>query len=54
MEVVSEDRVGATAGSELIRNALTAIGITCVLMLIYISFRFEFLSGVAAGDRADP
>ncbi len=48
MEVVSEDRVGATAGSELIRNALTAIGITCVLMLIYISFRFEFLSGVAA------
>jgi len=48
MEVVSEDRVGATAGAELIRNAVMAIAIACVLILIYITFRFEFLSGLAA------
>lgn len=48
MEVISEDRVGATAGAELIRNAVLAIAIACVLMLLYITFRFEFLSGLAA------
>ena len=44
----SAESVGATIGSELTRNALIAIGIALVLMLIYITFRFEWGFGVAA------
>jgi len=47
-EDISVDRVGAVASDLLIKNALTAIGITCVLMLVYISIRFEFFSAIAA------
>lgn len=44
----SAESVGATIGSELARNALIAIGIALVLMLIYITFRFELAFGLAA------
>ena len=44
----SADSVGATIGSELIRNAFLAVLIALVLMLIYITFRFEWTFGVAA------
>lgn len=44
----SLDQVGAVAGSELRRNALMAVAVACVLMLIYIWIRFELLSGVTA------
>lgn len=44
----SAESVGATIGSELARNALLAIGIALVFMLIYITFRFEWTFGVAA------
>ncbi len=47
-EVMNLERNGATAGSELVTNALTAVAIACVLMLIYITLRFEFWSGIAA------
>ena len=47
-EVISIDRQGAMASQELVGNAFTSVLIACVLMLIYISIRFEFWSGIAA------
>ena len=40
--------VGPVAGATLIRNAITSVAIASVLMLIYIAFRFDFHSGLAA------
>ena len=40
--------VGPVAGATLIRNAITSVLIASVLMLIYIAWRFDFHSGVAA------
>ncbi|MFZ5639566.1 MAG: protein translocase subunit SecF [Bacillota bacterium] len=42
------DKVGPTIGKELTRNALLALTVASVLMVIYITFRFEFLFGIAA------
>ncbi|MDD4170845.1 MAG: protein translocase subunit SecF [Syntrophomonas sp.] len=47
-ELLSAESVGATIGSELVTNAFLAIGIALVLMLIYITFRFEWTFGLAA------
>jgi len=44
----SADTVGAIIGGELIRNAFLAVFIALVLMLIYITFRFEWTFGLAA------
>ena len=41
-------RIGASASSSLLTNALLAVSIAIVLMLIYIAIRFEFASGVSA------
>ena len=40
--------VGPVAGATLVKNALTSVGIAAVLMLIYIAWRFDFHSGLAA------
>jgi preprotein translocase subunit SecF len=48
VELMSAESVGATIGRELGLNALMALGIGLVLMLVYISFRFEWTFGVAA------
>ena len=40
--------VGPVAGTTLVKNALTSVGIAAVLMLIYIAWRFDFHSGLAA------
>lgn len=45
---LSSDTVGATIGKELTRNAFLALGIAAVLMLLYITVRFEWTFGVAA------
>ena len=47
-EVASIERVGAVAGKELVGNAISSVAIACVLMLIYITFRFELHFGVTA------
>jgi len=41
-------KVGPAIGKELLKNALWSLIIAGVLMLIYISFRFQFKSGVSA------
>jgi preprotein translocase subunit SecF len=48
LKVLRIDEVGAVIGKELTNKALMAIGIACVLMLIYITIRFEFKFGVGA------
>ena len=40
--------VGPVAGATLIRNAVSSVAIASVLMLVYIAFRFDFHSGLAA------
>ncbi len=45
---LSSDTVGATIGKELTRNAFLALAIAAVLMLLYITVRFEWTFGVAA------
>lgn len=48
VSMVSIERVGGVASGEMVQNAFLAAAIACVLMLIYITFRFELLSGIAA------
>ena len=47
-KVYKRDTVSATVGKELGRSAFLSSIIAILLMLVYISFRFEFWSGVAA------
>ena len=46
--VLSVDNVSANVGKELWSNAALSICIAVILMLIYITFRFEVLSGISA------
>ena len=47
-EVMREEKVGATIGSELIMNAVLALVISWVLIILYVAYRFEFRFGIAA------
>lgn len=47
-QAVMGDSIGATVSNELLTNALLAISLAIVLMLVYIAFRFEVSSGLAA------
>lgn len=46
--VQRSERVGPVIGRELIVKALYALGLASVLMVIYITWRFEFKQGIAA------
>lgn len=48
VEFLSAESVGATIGGELTRNALLSVAIAAVLMLLYITLRFEWTFGVAS------
>ncbi|MBP2652887.1 MAG: preprotein translocase subunit SecF [Firmicutes bacterium] len=47
-DVLRVEKVGATIGSELTRQAIIALVISWVLMILYISYRFEFTFAVSA------
>lgn len=47
-DLISVDNVTASVGQETTRNTIIASILAAVLMLIYISIRFEFLFGVSA------
>ena len=47
-KVLREEKVGATIGKDLIMNAVWATLISWLLIIAYISFRFEFKFGLAA------
>ncbi len=42
------EMISATVSNELLTNAILAVALAIVLMLVYIAFRFEVSSGVAA------
>lgn len=46
--VVNAESKSATTSSELLTNALLAVIIALIFIMIYIAVRFEFLSGIAA------
>ncbi len=47
-KVISVDSISPTIGKELWRSAAASIAIAALLMLLYITFRFEVLSGISA------
>lgn len=47
-EVLREEKVGAIIGGELILNAVLALVISWVLIILYVAYRFEFRFGIAA------
>lgn len=46
--ILSVDNVSASSGADLWNNAAMSIVIAVILMLIYITFRFELLTGLSA------
>ena len=46
-EIVRYDTVGATIGKELTRNAVWALVIGSILIVIYVTVRFEFIYAIA-------
>ena len=46
--VLREEKVGATMGAELLMNAAMATLLSWLLIVAYVSFRFEFRFGIAA------
>lgn len=47
-QMLREEKVGATMGTELLLNALWATLLSWALIVVYVSFRFEFRFGLAA------
>ena len=47
-EILSVDNVSASIGKDLWNNAAMSIIIASILMLVYITFRFELLTGISA------
>lgn len=47
-QVLREEKVGATMGTELIMNAVYATIISWLLIIAYVSYRFEFKFGISA------
>lgn len=47
-QVLREEKVGATMGTELIINAIYATIISWLLIIAYVSYRFEFKFGISA------
>ncbi len=48
VDLLRNDRVGPVVGREITVNAILALLIAAALMLVYITFRFEFKQGLAA------
>ncbi|MBC3887655.1 protein translocase subunit SecF [Acetobacterium paludosum] len=47
-DLISVDTVNASIGAEAATNAVKAVVVAVALMLIYITFRFELISGITA------
>ena len=48
LERVGVSHIGASIGAEIEKNALLAVGLSMLAILVYIAFRFEFGFGVGA------
>ena len=47
-EILRNEQVGPSIGSELRRNAVISLSIAIVMMILYITIRFEFKFAIAA------
>lgn len=47
-ELISTTSVGPTLGKELFKNSLLALGLACLGIVVYLSFRFQFDFAIAA------
>jgi SecD/SecF fusion protein len=47
-EMVGQNHIGASIGKEIELNALKSIGVSMLVILLYIAFRFEFGFGIGA------
>lgn len=47
-QVTNSGRIGASASAKLLTNALLAVGLATLLILLYIAIRFELFSGLSA------
>lgn len=47
-EIIKEDKVGPKIGKELRRDAVIAILLSLVVIMVYLGFRFKFVFGVGA------
>jgi preprotein translocase subunit SecF len=47
-QILRVEQVGATVGSELVQQAALAVVLSWVLMILYITYRFEFKFAIAA------
>ncbi len=47
-DVLREEKVGAVIGGELILNAVLALVVSWVLIILYVAYRFEWRFGIAA------
>jgi preprotein translocase subunit SecF len=47
VELLGADKIGAVIGRELTNKAIISLIIASIFMVIYITIRFEFLSGIA-------
>ncbi len=47
-EIIKEDKVGPKIGKELRRDAVIAVLLSLIVILIYLGFRFKFVFGVGA------
>lgn len=47
-QITREDKVGASVGDELKKSAILALGIGAILIVAYITIRFEFRFAIAA------
>lgn len=45
-QVLKEDKIGPKVGAELRRNAIYAVLVTMLCIMIYVGFRFQFVYGV--------
>lgn len=47
-QITNSGRIGASASAKLLTNALLAVGLATLLILVYIAIRFELFSGISA------
>lgn len=47
-DLISIDTVNPSIGNEMTQNAILSVAVAMALMLLYITFRFEFVSGLTA------
>ena len=46
--MISQELIGGSVGRDLTKNAIIAVLVSCVMMLIYIAIRFKYTFGIAA------